>query len=202
MTITYPISFPATPGFTRFQPRHTAAVAVSASPFSFEQQVHAHQGQMWMFDVETAHMDRALGEQWVAALMSLNGRQGTFYLSDPTGATPRGVATGTPLINGAGQTGQTITTDGWTNSVTGILRAGDYIQIGSYLHKVLVDANSNGSGQATLEIWPRLRASPADNATIVVSACKGVFRLASNEMGYQILPPAIYRVAFSAVEAL
>ena len=50
-----------------------------------------------------------------------------------------GVATGTPLINGAGQNAtyaasgdswtQTLNTDGWTNSTTGILLAGDVITI-------------------------------------------------------------------------
>jgi hypothetical protein len=52
----------------------------------------------------------------------------------------RGVATGTPLVNGANQNvtyanavgaswSQTLITDGWTNSTTGILRAGDVFTI-------------------------------------------------------------------------
>lgn len=98
-----------------------------------------------------------------------------------------GVATGTPLVNGASQnvtyanaTGsnwsQSLITDGWTNSTTGILKAGDVFTIAGvfavnpvpgegstgkkampYLQQftVLADANSGAStGPATLTISP------------------------------------------------
>lgn len=99
-----------------------------------------------------------------------------------------GVATGTPLVNGAGQnvtysasTGtpsQTLVTDGWTNSTTGILKAGDVFTIAGvfavnpvpgegttgktvlpYLQQftVLADANSGATtGPATLTISPAI----------------------------------------------
>lgn len=102
-----------------------------------------------------------------------------------------GVRTGTPLVNGAGQdvtyaasTGtpsQTLNTDGWTNSVTGILKAGDVFTIAGvyavnpvpregatgkkvmpYLQQftVLADANSGAStGPAALTISPAIIAS-------------------------------------------
>ncbi len=98
-----------------------------------------------------------------------------------------GVATGTPLVNGASQnvtyanaTGsnwsQTLNTDGWTNSTTGILKAGDVFTIAGvyavnpvpgegatgkivmpYLQQftVLADANSGATtGPAALTISP------------------------------------------------
>jgi hypothetical protein len=99
-----------------------------------------------------------------------------------------GVATGTPLVNGAGQevtyaasTGtpsQTLNTDGWTASTTGILKAGDVFTIAGvyamnpvpgegatgktkmpYLQQftVLADANSGATtGPATLTISPAI----------------------------------------------
>src|SRR3954463_10292223 len=122
------------------------------------------------------------GAAWVAALRSLDGPVGTFYLGDTAWKTPRGTATGTPLVNGASQTGEDLATDGWTASVTGILKAGDWIQLGTgssaRLYMVMVDANSNGSGQATLTIRPKLRSSPGDNSAIVTNSPVGVFRLA------------------------
>lgn len=99
-----------------------------------------------------------------------------------------GVATGTPLVNGAGQavtyanaTGantQTLVTDGWTNSTTGILRKGDVFTIAGvfavnpvpgegttgktvmpYLQQftVMADADSGATtGPATLTISPAI----------------------------------------------
>jgi hypothetical protein len=127
-------------------------------------------------------------------------------LGDPNGATARGAATGTPLVNGASQTGGSLVIDGAATSVTGWLKAGDYIQLGSNgsstLHKVLTDANSDGSGNVTLDIWPHIRVAPADNAAVTVSDAKGLFRLSSNEQAFSINESAIYGMTFAAMEAV
>lgn len=186
--------------------RGGSVVGVSTSPFSREQQVYAHQGDWWEVDVSLPAMKRADAEPWVAFLLALNGREGTFLLGEPINTAPRGVGTGTPLVKGASQTGRTLLTDGWTISQTGILKAGDWFQLGtgssSRLHKVVQDADSDGSGNATLEIWPRLRVSPADNAALTVSSPKGVFRLAGNMREWSLEQAAIYGLSFSCVEAL
>lgn len=109
-----------------------------------------------------------------------------------------GIATGTPLVNGAsqnvtyaaatsgsttGSTSQSLVTDGWTNSTTGILKAGDVFTIAGvfavnpvpgegttgktvmpYLQQftVLSDADSGAStGPATLTISPAIITSGA-----------------------------------------
>jgi hypothetical protein len=110
-----------------------------------------------------------------------------MYSSQNTPVHTVGTATGTPRVNGASQnvtyanaTGsnwsQSLVTDGWTNSVTGILKAGDVFTIAgvkavnpvpgegttgkiamSYDQQftVLADANSGAStGPATLTISP------------------------------------------------
>ena len=119
-----------------------------------------------------------------------------------------GVATGTPLVNGASQnttwaatkdTGtQTLNTDGWTNSTTGILKAGDVFTIAGvyavnrvskatlpFLRQftVMADADSGAStGPAALTISPPIitsgsqqtcSAAPADNAAITVMGTGG-----------------------------
>lgn len=156
-----------------------------------------------MAEVTLPVMERADAEEWISFLLKLNGQQGTFLLGDSAAKTARGIATGTPLVNGASQTGQSLVTDGWTAGVTGILKAGDYIQLGQRLYKVLNDANSDGSGNATLDIWPRLRESPANNSSIIVSDCLGLFRLSGNS--YQIHSADVaklFSLAFSAEEAI
>jgi len=119
-----------------------------------------------------------------------------------------GVATGTPAVNGGSQGvtwaaskdsySQSLITDGWTNSTTGILKAGDVFTIATvyavnpvtkatlpFLRQftVLADADSGAStGPATLTISPPMIVSgaqqtvsnaPADNALITVLGTGG-----------------------------
>lgn len=204
MTITYPLALPA-PAPKNIKMTTDAAVAGAESPFTFEEQIYKHQGQRFMADITLARMRRSSFAAWAAWGMKLNGRQGTFLMGDPDAKVPRGVATGTPLVNGASQVGQTLITDGWTVNVTGILKQYDYIQLGTGLttrmHAVLDDVNSDSGGNATLSIWPALRYSPADNAVIVTTACKTLFRL-NAPFSWDADEVSTYDVVFSASEAL
>lgn len=189
MPISYPLPIPTSIGIASVRMAPMAAVGVSMGPYDFSQQVQAFQGQMWAANITLPPMNRAEADEWTAFLLALNGRQGTFLMGDPSAKLPKGVATGTPLVKGGGQTGSELITDGWTPSTSNILRAGDYIQLGtgdsSRLHKVLQSVNSDVSGEATLLLWPRLRSSPADNAPIVVNNPVGLWRMASNEMAWE-----------------
>lgn len=209
MTISYPLTLPTESGIATINLRAINAVAISESPFTFKQQVIEHSGQRWEAEVAMPPMLRADAEAWVTFLVSLRGVKGTFLLGDPLGATPRGSASitqGTPVVNGAAQTGDSLTIDGCPNSATGYLKAGDYIQLGggssATLHKVLSDVNTNASGQANLDLWPSIRTAPADNATVVVTDAKGLFRLASNQTNWSINEASIYGVNFAALEAI
>jgi hypothetical protein len=116
------------------------------------------------------------------------------------------VASYGPFVNGAGQTGDTLVIDGCSPNVTGFLLPGDYIQIGSatttQLYKVLTQVDTDGSGGATLDIWPDLRSSPADNAVVVVANTKGRFRLRENVQQWQINEISSYGITFDCVEAI
>lgn len=203
---TYPISFLSHTGVRSVELRAVNAVIYEMSPFTFAGQAQASSGQMWQADVTLPPMKREDAEKWIAWLVSLRGQFGTFNMGDPSAATPRGVATGTPRVNGASQTGEDLNIDGCTADVTGWLKAGDYIQLGTAgtatLHKVLADVNTNASGETTLSLWPHIRSAPADNATVVVSDTVGLFRLASNESSWSVNEASIYGITFSAREAI
>jgi hypothetical protein len=203
---TYPLTLPAHSGIRSVELRAINAVIYEMSPFTFSGQAQASAGQMWQADVTLPPMKRADAEIWVAWLVSLRGKFGTFLLGDPLCATPQGSIGGTPLVNGAGQTGETLQIDGCTANVTNWLKAGDYIQLGSgstaTLHKVLANANSNGSGQVTLSLWPHVRTAPADNAAVTVTNAVGRFRLSSNETTWSISEASIYGITFGAMEAI
>lgn len=130
------------------------------------------------------------------------------YMSQNVPTHTVGVATGTPLVNGVDQVSvytavkdtmtQTLNTDGWTNSTTGILKAGDVFTIAGvfavnpvtkaatgFLREftVMADADSGAStGPAALTVYPAIiisgafqncSATPANNAAITVKGTGG-----------------------------
>jgi len=208
MAITYPLSFP-TSGIANINLMARNVISATSSPFNLKQQIHKHAGARWEADITLPPMKRAQAEVWISFFMKLYGSYGTFTMGDPNGATPRGSASttaGTPVVNGASQTGGELAIDGLPTSETGYLLAGDYIQLGTgagaQLYKVLEDVDTNASGEATVAIWPDLRSSPADNATVVVSNAVGLFRLGTNTTDWQINQAGFYSMTFGAVEAL
>lgn len=206
MAISFPLSLPVVRGASRMTIRASSTAGVSESPFTGEQQVQVHQREVWAMDFEVPPMDRADAEEWIGGLLlALNGREGTFLAGDPLGILARGTwAGGSPLVNGGSQTGKTLAIDGLSAAVTA--KPGDWAQLGSAgstrLHKVTALCTANGSGQMNLELWPRLRSSPADNATLTIASAKGIWRLASNTREWSIERAKKYGLAFSAVEAI
>lgn len=209
MAISYPLDLPTQTGIASIRLVAKNVVSASTSPFTFKQQIIKHAGERWEADITLPAMKRDDAEEWLGFLLSLGGSYGTFLLGDPLGTTPRGSAAsvpGTPLVDGANQTGNSITIDGCPTSQSSYLKAGDYIQIGSAstarLHKVLENVTTNASGETSISIWPALRESPADNAPITVTNCKGLFRLSSSETSWDVNTASIYGITFGAVEAI
>jgi len=116
------------------------------------------------------------------------------------------VATYGPLVNGGSQVGDTLIIDSCSPSVAGFLLPGDYIQLGSstttQFYKVLTQVDTDASGNATLDLWPNLRSSPADNAAITVANTKGRFRLKDNVTQWGINEISSYGITFDCVEAI
>jgi hypothetical protein len=208
MAISYPLALPTHTGVAQIELRAVNAVAYSRSPFTFSGQAHAYAGQMWQADISLPPMQRADAEQWIAWLVSLRGQLGTFYIGDPSAVAPRGSARNadTITVDGATSSGNAINIQSAPLSQTGYLKAGDYMQIGSgasrQLFKVLTDTDTDGSGTATVDVWPNVRTTIADNAPITVESAKGIFRLASNETSWSVNEASIYGITFGAMEAL
>lgn len=204
MTISYPLALPTSVSTRRVTFKKRSSVGVAQSPWDYSMQTQQHAGQAWMATLEFPPLTEEQAADLESFILSLNGMEGTFLLGDPLRTAPRGIATGTPLVKGASQTGQSLLTDGWTANTTGILLRGDYIQIQNRLYRTLQDVNSDGSTNATIDIFPRLRESPADNDSILLNRCVGTFRLADNENS--ILDIGLDRYnsgfSFSAIEAL
>lgn len=195
MAISYPLSLPTNVGMASIELRARNTVAVSMSPFTYKQQTHSYDGQMWEADVTLPPMNRDDAESWVSFLMSLKGRAGTFLLYDPSARSVRGTATAINVTGAVGDDSLTV------NSSNGTLKAGDYIQLGAALdatlHKVLVDY----SGSGDLEVWPKLRKVRTDVDAVLVDA-SGLFRLASNETAWSVDNASFFGISFGATEVV
>lgn len=168
-------------------------VGVQASPFTKEEDRYNWDGTQWTITIDMPPTNlRGLAADWQAFNLLMEGRFGQCLFGDPSAKEPRGIATGTPKIDGGGQTGDSIITDGWTPSVNGILKKGDWIQLGSLtssrLYMMTADVNSNGTGHATLPIKPGVRMPTIDNSDIIVHSARGVFRRDSNDVGWAVKP--------------
>lgn len=194
MAITYPLSTPTSIGLNQVILYAENADAMSESGFTFSSQVFKHPGERWRASVSVAPCKKEFAEPWVAFLLSLRGRSGTFLLGDPARTSPLGTATSATLTGSAGSSSPTIT-------MSGTLLAGDYIQLGTgadaTLHKVLVDR----SGTGTLEIWPRLRKARS-SAAVTLTSARGHFRLSSGVSSWQIDEVSSYGITFDCVEVV
>lgn len=193
---------PGTPKFKQARFSLSSNALTFQSPLNGTVQTVEFPGARWMLTASLPPMKRETAADWQSFLVQLHGVSGRFYAGDPKGRVPRGTALGTPLVNGASQTGTSLITDGWTINQAAALRPGDYFQVGTELKVVTATVASNGTGQATITFEPPLRASPADNAPIITSNPVCIMRLTdNNQAGWDIEEAAVYGMAFSAVES-
>mgnify|MGYP003665013006 CR=1 FL=1 len=194
MAITYPLSTPTSIGIESIELRAVNVVSTSQSPFTFKQQVVSFPGQRWEASVSIPSVHRSLAAPWKSFLTALKGQAGTFLLSDPDYATAQGDVSSCVLSGAINSSTATVV-------MTGTLKAGDYIQLGSgsasKLHQVLVDQTGDGN----LEVWPDLR-SAYTSAAVVFNNAKGLFRLASNTTSWSINDVSVYGISFDAVEVI
>ncbi len=194
MAITYPLAIPNTIGIESIELRAVNSVATSQSPYTYKQQIVSHGGQKWEASVNIPSVRRDLAGAWKAMLVALKGQEGTFLMGDPDYATPQGTVSSCVVTGTAGD-------DSVTVVMTGTLKAGDYIQLGSGINSKLHQVLQDQSGDGTLEIWPSLRSTYTD-ATITFNSPKGVFRLANNITSWSINNASSYGISFEAVEVI
>ncbi len=197
------ISMPTTPSAPQtIDFTATDIVALSISPFTGQQQVQDWQ-QGWLeASVSLPPLTHAQAQAWIAFLMALRGQANVFQLGDPLAVAPQGSGAGAPTVNVGAQAGFSLNTKGWTAGASGVLLPGDWLQIGYRLYRNLGTATADGSGHATLSIWPSLRESPADNDAITLTHTKGLWRLKSNARKWSETQARMYGIQFDIREAL
>lgn len=176
-----------------------ANTAAFVSPLSRAVQTLELPGARWVCSMTLPAMAPAAWRAWTAWIAKMRGQAGRVYYGPPhyTGSTaPSWTANpsaltadstsvtadsgslvnqesagsrGTPLVDGAEQSGEYLRTRGWLGSIT-VLAAGDYLSYdtsrGRSLHMVVDDAVSDGYGGALIRIEPPIRTAPEDGADV------------------------------------
>ncbi len=154
-------------------PKPIAATISSFAPTyvsvtnSLKRQVRTRGIQAWQIDLAYGAMLRATFAPLWSFLVSRAGQASTFTLSLPGLGAPRGTAAGTPVVASGGQSGTSLATSGWSPS-SAILKQGDFIEIEGdrKVYQITADVSSNGSGLATLSLYPALRRIPLSGVTV------------------------------------
>ena len=177
------------------------------SPLDGTEQTLEMPGAVWELTVSWESLDATDTRILAAFLADLRGAAGRFYYSPAVWSPRRAAGGGAPVVNGAGQSGAALITDGWTPSGQ-VALAGDWLSFDDALgrrrlHMATATAAANGSGQATIAITPPIRRAPSDNAPVEVAAPSGVFRLPTDDAPeMQLRPPMLGSVTLTMVEAL
>ena len=150
------------------------------SPITNSVQTSSRQGSLWKVEMSFNNLHGSERAEMQAFLAKLNGQEHRFTLHDHSYAR-RGIGIGTLTINGAGQSGANLVCVTTAAATTGYVKAGDYVSFNNELHMVTTDANSDGSGNITIQIAPPIR-KPTINAGTVdyTSPVSGVFMLSSS----------------------
>ena len=137
---------------------------------------------------KTGQVNNALGYQWM-----------------PTQITPTqtiGLLGGTPTANGANQTGTSILTTGWTDSITGILNVGDILTFAGVFAVNPQTRQSTGSLQDFV-VQAQVNSAGDTTATVVISPAivpSGQFQNVTNSPATTALI-SVYHVAAAGQSA-
>ena len=205
---TFPLTLPTTTGITRSNFNLQRVVGMSQSPFTGQQQVYEHSFALWQSTITLAPMKRAIASEYQTFFMQLHGMRGTFLMGDPDAKSKRGNATQSSLtITSSASVGAyDISVSGFTNSQSNALVKGDYIQFGtgssSKLHMIVENVDASASGTATIQIEPALKVAITTSTSCSINNCVGVWRLDTNEIGWDADRASLYGFSFSCTEAI
>lgn len=178
---------PYAKGFQSMTMRLVSATAVTQSPFTFDQQVFAHQGVRWEAEVTLPPMEHSDARLYTAFFASLRGMKETFTMHNPL---HNKVASGTIASASVGDTNVTLT------NVSGSYSLGDHFSVNSRLYMITSNPSNNN-----FDIMPPLRDN-LSNAAVDFSYPNGTWRLASNDIGWSISERNFYSFSFACVEAI
>lgn len=143
------------------------------SPFTYAAQRLVWPGQRLGCNLGLPVMERDDGLRWEAFFSSVHPA-GKFWV-EPARFLNAGPPVGMPLVGGDAS-GSTIATEGWTPNQARAMIAGQFVQIGNRLRRLLADVVTDANGVASIEIWPKIGVIRG-GTQIVCHRPRGVFQL-------------------------
>lgn len=200
----------------------------ATGPFAPRRRVVGPVDQRWQIDLALPRLDTGEWPEVEAFLLMLEGQSGFVRLWDPQYEQPRGVAagpTGSPaaftdgfgftdgtLIQDGGGAGflaatalagaTVVTLGGLVASQSASLKANDRFELDGLLYAVAGFGSfaSDGSGQATVPVWPALRRGAAAGSPVSFAKPSSVFQMTSDSAVDRVLPMR-GDIAFTFLEA-
>lgn len=202
MSITYPLTAPTSPAIRTLDLEFAPAIATTESPFTTQVTTYEHEGLVWRASVTLPPLRNTDGARiWQGFLVALNGRVGTFTMSPPQSATPRGTqAVDIAVRTATSRRAKTLPVKGLTVGAT--LLRGDLISIADRLYMLAAAVTGDGSGEATLTLSHGLRADVSVDETVKVLAPVGTWRLSDNAVVRSIQLGGVSTISFGVEEAI
>lgn len=194
-------AFPTSPAPAQITLRSLQPTRVSRA-HSLKRQARTRGAQCWGIKLAWSPLRRSEFMPLYAFLMAQRGQADPFTTILAAHTAPQGSWPGSPVVNGAGQTGRTVNLRGLTAGQTGIAKAGDFIKFANHgkVYMVTADANSDGGGLAALTIEPQLIATIAYGEALVTSSVPFTVALAADNMEANLQPGVFYGLEIDLIE--
>jgi len=173
------------PGFSAFSLSCAVSAATSASPFTGIEKTYVWSAQVQTVELELPPQAPEMARRWSAWFKRVGLRKLAFWLPAPKWKRCQR-SPGAPVLDGANQTGRTLSVSGFTPSMDAAFAAGVLVQIGDRLHEVVADVDTAADGTATVEVFPAVQKQDlADGTAVEWREPKGKFRLVENGFAHE-----------------
>lgn len=157
-------------------------------------------GDQWGATMPFSNRPKLIGRKMKAFLARLGGKSGRFRMTPPD-LDQLGTMQGPGVVDGAGQTGTTLNTKGWTANQSNLFEVGDYIAFNGELKTVVESAASDAGGLSSIEIAPPIRKATNDLDTIETTNPQAIFKLTSDQQAdWDLQANYIYSASINCIE--
>lgn len=198
MAITYPVNFPTINSKSIVQKcsfKLVESAAITQSATNFLQLTTSFGQARWEAEITIRPLDKDEAKVFTAFLASLRGVTKTFLFGNPIMSYDTNIPVATLQQPSQGDTQVSIDVTAGQD-----LKAGSHFQIGSNLHMILEDVPLSGGSQLT-EVTPPIR-SNFGTGNITTNNPVGKWRLATNDIGWDIDVSSRYAFSFACVEVV